>query len=90
MLPVCEIGLEVLKEIVYLVLMLKSNLSCFRLYVRMLAANRGCTATTMLLGLFITENPEESLITTFENTVYALVAGGFITLVILKEKVPVA
>jgi hypothetical protein len=39
--------------------------------------------------LFITENPEESLITTLESTVYDLVAGGLITLFIMNEKVPV-
>ncbi len=37
----------------------------------------------------ITRDPEESLITTFEITVYDLVAGGLITLLIMKEKVPV-
>lgn len=37
----------------------------------------------------ITRDPEESLITTFEITVYDLVAGGLITLLMMKEKVPV-
>ena len=36
----------------------------------------------------MTEKPLESLMTTFENTVYVLVAGGLIILVRLNENVP--
>jgi hypothetical protein len=54
----------------------------------MFAAKTGCTVTPAE-GLFITRNPEESLMTTLVNTVYVLVAGGLITFVILKENVPV-
>ena len=72
----------------YLVLVLKSSLSCFKLYYNILAAKRGCTATTTELGLLMTEKPLESLMTTFENTVYVLVAGGLIIIVKLNENVP--
>lgn len=54
-----------------------------------MAAKSGCTTTTTVEGLFITEKPEESLIIRLESTVYDLVAGGLITLLIVKEKVPV-
>jgi hypothetical protein len=87
--PFLDIGFDVVKDIVYLVFVLKSSLSYFKLYVKMFAANSGYTVTVTFDGLLITCDPVESLTTTFEKTMNYLVAGGLITFVMLKENVPI-